>query len=374
MFEHYLDDEQMNFQINRVAIYGPDCIDMNEVRPLLPQMRDRKSWTREWLMLAHRAESEKRWGQAVYYYRMAEFYLPDTSSDKALCYRKFRAMFDAAHAGEPIDRIEVPYEGTYLPVLRLKSEHEKAVLVIHGGYDSFMEEFYPQLVPYWKAGYTLILFEGPGQGQARKNGLTFTPEWEKPTSAVLDALHLKNVTLMGISMGGYLAPRAAAHDARIQNVICYDMFYWGMDILLNRLSPLAGQALLFMLHRGMAGTVNFILKKKMAGNVDLAWKLTHGMYITGTKSPYEFLHCLDGFRLADCAGEVTQNVMILAGEKDQYVPFSRLAAVKAAFCHAASLTCCVFTAQTGGEQHCQVGELHLAETAIDNFLQKTAAG
>ena len=61
------------------------------------------------------------------------------------------------------------------------------------------------------AGYEIILFEGPGQGAAhRKSSLYMTHEWEKPTSAVLDYFELTDVTLIGISLGGYLAPRAAA--------------------------------------------------------------------------------------------------------------------------------------------------------------------
>jgi alpha-beta hydrolase superfamily lysophospholipase len=44
--------------------------------------------------------------------------------------------------------------------------------------------------------------------------LQFTPEWEKPTSAVLDAFlathaQPEKIVLIGLSMGGYLAPRAA---------------------------------------------------------------------------------------------------------------------------------------------------------------------
>ena len=101
-----------------------------------------------------------------------------------------------------------------------------------------MEEFYPLLKEYPDKGYTILLFEGPGQGQARKNDLVFTYEWEKPVKAILDYFHLSSVTILGISWGGYLAPRAAAFDKRIHRVICCDIFYWGLDLILSRLSPL----------------------------------------------------------------------------------------------------------------------------------------
>jgi pimeloyl-ACP methyl ester carboxylesterase len=50
-----------------------------------------------------------------------------------------------------------------------------------------------------------------------------TPEWERPVSAVLDFLMLRAVTLVGISLGGYLALWAAAFEPRIQSVVAYDV-------------------------------------------------------------------------------------------------------------------------------------------------------
>ena len=58
-----------------------------------------------------------------------------------------------------------------------------------------------------EAGYEVIIFEGPGQGAAiRKHNLIFTHKWEQTVTAVLDHfdLRLSDVTLIGISLGGYL--------------------------------------------------------------------------------------------------------------------------------------------------------------------------
>ena len=370
MFERFVEDEQFNFQINRAAAYGPDWFDLAEVRLELPRIRDVESWTRVWLELARRAEAEGRFGPAVYYYRLAEFYLPDTAPEKDACYRKFRSCFDAARYGEDVERLEIPYDGTYLPALRLKAARERAVLVIHGGYDSFIEEFYPLVCGYRDQGYTLILFEGPGQGQARKNGLLFTHEWERPTSAVLDYLGLNHVALLGISWGGYLALRAAAFDKRIERVVCYDIFYWGMDAILNGLPRPGGWALRALLRLRCAPLLNSILARKMARSTDLSWKLTHGMYITGTRTPYEFLSAIARHRLADCAGLVSQDVLLLAGAEDQYVPVRRMRDVKAGLVHARTVTSRVFTRAEGGEQHCQIGNVLLALDEIDRFLAR----
>ena len=53
---------------------------------------------------------------------------------------------------------------------------------------------------------------------------------EKPNTAVLDEFlhsHAKpsKIVLIGMSMGGYFAPRAAAFEERIDGVVAYDTCY-----------------------------------------------------------------------------------------------------------------------------------------------------
>ncbi|NIV95507.1 hypothetical protein GWN42_22630 [candidate division KSB1 bacterium] len=66
----------------------------------------------------------------------------------------------------------------------------------------------------------MIAFEGPGQGTARKkHGFVLDYRWEKPTKVILDHFKLNEVTLLGISMGGWFCFRAAAFEPRIKRVI-----------------------------------------------------------------------------------------------------------------------------------------------------------
>jgi dienelactone hydrolase len=76
----------------------------------------------------------------------------------------------------------------------------------------------------------VLSFGGPGQpGMMHREGMVFRHDWEVPTGAVLDYLlgqregiDADRVALMGVSMGGYLAPRAAAFDSHIKAVIAFD--------------------------------------------------------------------------------------------------------------------------------------------------------
>lgn len=70
-------------------------------------------------------------------------------------------------------------------------------------------------------GWDVVGFEGPGQGGALEEaGLAFVVEWERPVAAVVDYYGLTEVTLLGISLGGGLAVRAAAFEPRVRRVIC----------------------------------------------------------------------------------------------------------------------------------------------------------
>jgi alpha-beta hydrolase superfamily lysophospholipase len=78
-------------------------------------------------------------------------------------------------------------------------------------------------------GWNCLIFEGPGQGSAlRLNKLPFRYDWEAVVTPVVDfALNLRGVdperiALLGMSMGGYLAPRAAAFEHRIAACVAYD--------------------------------------------------------------------------------------------------------------------------------------------------------
>lgn len=154
--------------------------------------------------------------------------VPDTPEsrdvyDRAqeLFYANFAHLFSPQ--GGPIHRDEVPYESGTLPCWRITPSGDKrGTILFHGGNDSLLEEFTDLLLYLARGGYEILAFEGPGQGAAlRKSGLTFTPEWEKPVGAVLDFYGAEDVTIVGVSLGGELAMRAAAMEPRIRRVVAW---------------------------------------------------------------------------------------------------------------------------------------------------------
>lgn len=176
------------------------------------------------------------------YYRSAEFFLAPSDPRRAIAWKK---NIDAFYSGLGVlgvsyERIRVPYGDHHLNAVYYPGptgSENKPLLVVVGGYDSTMEETYFHIVvAAHQRGYSVLTYEGPGQGSVlREQGLTFIPEWEKATGAVLDTFLAKHpvsdkIVLIGESLGGYLAPRAAAFDSRISGVVAYDEFYDGYAI------------------------------------------------------------------------------------------------------------------------------------------------
>ena len=89
------------------------------------------------------------------------------------------------------------------------------------------KNYIPQTAaPALERGYNCLTFEGPGQGGViRKQKIPFRHDWERVVTPVVDYALTRSevidptcIALMGISMGGYLAARAAAFEHRIADM------------------------------------------------------------------------------------------------------------------------------------------------------------
>jgi hypothetical protein len=166
-FNQFVPLPHPNFQFNRVLTHGKEACREEELWEIAPRLTefDFMDWYKEWRGLAIWVEGEGRLMHAAYYHRMSEFFLQDGRPEKPNAYQDFRRCFYQAVGAEPFEHFEVPYEGAHLPAMRLSAAQEKGVILLHGGYDSFMEEFYLQVKDMIEKGYTFVVFEGPGQGR-----------------------------------------------------------------------------------------------------------------------------------------------------------------------------------------------------------------
>lgn len=365
-FETVFEDVNFNFQVNRLLSYGDVACNREEVYDLAAKIHDFETWYQEWRNIAQIAEQEGRYLHSMYYYRMAEFMLKDTDTEKDVMYYKCVEMFKKAIPS--VAKHRVPYNGGYLPCLSIESATSDKTVLIHGGYDSFIEEFYPICDRFAQAGYNVLIFEGEGQGGTLRQGMKFNEKWENSVGAILDYFKLDQVALVGISWGGFFALRAAALEKRIVHVVCFGVCYDGLDVQLNLMkNPV--RTLFYLLYRMKAkGIINALVQAKMKKDTLANWGISHGMYITGTESPYDFYRSIEKHTLKGLLDSIDQNVLLLAGEKDHYIPRWHFDYLKDHLPFA-NVSSRLFTKAEGGEQHCQVGNYDLAIECIVSWLK-----
>lgn len=355
----------INFQLNRW--YSLGYTNFEETAAVGKRIRNFADWKKEMTALAKQAESEQQLINAAFYYRAAEFFVLPNDPDKEKLYDKFIELFYTAFQEESIEKVTIPYEGGFLSAMRVISNtpRKKGTILMHGGFDSFIEEFYSLATYFASQGYEVIAFEGPGQGATlKKHDLPLTHEWEKPTKAVLDYFNLNNVTLLGISMGGYLCLRAAAFEPRIKRVIALSVVFDYLQIPPLLVSMLARFLLRFRT------LMNYLAYIKTKIRFQENWAVHNMMHITKTKKPIEAIDAVLQFNEANLhSARITQDVLLLSGAEDHFIPLKMHFKQKNALLNAHSVSDHIFTAQDHAQNHCQIGNIGLALEVMVQWIK-----
>jgi pimeloyl-ACP methyl ester carboxylesterase len=368
-FHDFHTDANLNYEMNRLLLGGtPEMI--AEIRDAASRIQTLEDYVGEMLALASKAERDGRLEPAMHYTRGAEFFMAASDPRKQATYERFVSFADRVW-GPHYKRDSVPYGDVALPVLLLGKPESASVILIHGGFDSFIEEFVPVFVAFADAGFRVVAFEGPGQGALlRRHRLPMTHEWERPTTAVIEHFGLADVTLIGGSLGGYLALRAAAFEARIQRVVAFDVMYDFFDCVASRKGPVVRYGLAFLLSLGASGVIDALGRVLMRRDNLARWGIGHGMDVMGVGSPSAFFTATQLYRSQPISHLVKQDVLLLAGEADHFVPLRQLAAQARALGNARSVTTRIFRASENAASHCQIGNLPLVVQTMTEWITR----
>lgn len=370
--------------------------DISEVLATIEHVRagDADGWYAAWTALGERnlarasatlddisrGEAQLR---AHTYFLRAEFFLAPTDARRRESYARNTSAFYAGLStlGVPHERISVPYDGHHLNAVYYPpsptAPTRDTTLVFCGGFDSTLEELYFFLVAAARRrGFPVLTFEGPGQGAVlREQGLTFTPAWERPTTAVLDAFlagHPRPPTLVniGLSMGGYLAPRAAAFEDRFAGVVSYDVMFDAGSVTRRNIPRIA-----YTLRRiGLEWLVELAAKVRTWRDPGQRWLLANGRWTFGKQRVLDVADASAAYTLEPVASQIRQHVLVLAGEDDQFVPIEQLARYEAALVNARSVTSRRYDRTSGGSEHSQLGAATLWQADLFDWLIRTFEG
>ena len=336
------------------------------------------------LKKGHKISARDSYLRACSYYRSAEFFLhahPDDPRVKR-AYERSVASYKASAAlfTPAIEPVEIPYEGTTIPGYFHPAESSgtpRKTLVLNNGFDGSAEEMHWMGV---RAAvdrcYNVLVFDGPGQfGTVHRQGLHFRADWEKVVTPAVDYVLTRKdvdprrIALHGVSLGGYLAPRAAAFEHRLAACICDDGIYDFGAAQLGKVPADKREQVLAMLTAPSAPELDAKLDQSMKTSSVSRWMFTHGMYVTGTKSPRAFMAAFLPFSLKNgLAEQITCPTLVCDAEKDLYFQGQ----AQQLFDH---LTCpktfMMFTDAEGAGAHCEAGVSRLAYARMYDWLDET---
>lgn len=367
-YEEFSMNETMNFMLNRLAWDVPGDI-LYEIGDRAQTLDD---FTREMLAQAQLFESQSMWQEAAFCYRGAEFFLAPDDPQKEYAYSMFMKFFDALYPKLDTYRHHIDFRGGKLGVIDIPTpaSKEKDVLLICNGYDGLIEELYTIALSLAEEGYRVVLFEGPGQGSAlRWSHLPMKHTWEEPVAAVLDYFSIDACTLIGVSMGGYLAPRAAAFETRVKRLVAWGAMQDFNACLLHRVGVVKGAILTHLVHLGARSIVNGLFRRMMKKDEFVRWALRHGMHVSGQKDPFDFFRWTLDFNLDGVSHCIEQDTLLLMGTRDHVVPLEQLYLQMRGLTAARSLSVRVATEKEHGAQHCQVGNPYIPRDEIVRWLR-----
>ncbi len=393
-FDEPLFDQQLIGALSP-AIYGGS--DFGECFTTAARIRegDAVSWWREWLATAdrvfaiaeaslaggHRVSAREAYLRACTYYRTSYVLLFGAPVDPRLvsafrreveAFLKAAALFDP-----PVIPVEIPFEGITLPGYFYRVEDSgkpRPTLIATNGYDASVQFMHcGHAVAAVARGYNCLIFDGPGQGRVLyEQNVPMRPDWETVVRAAVDfaltrpEIDPKKIALIGWSLGGYLAPRAASGEPRLAACIA-DPGMWDLiEAMRGAFSMFPPEVFDDPLKADPA-----VFKAAMAtieASPSLHWSIVQrAFWVHGISSLAEYIAVAKTYQISSVAGRIACPTLVTRAENDLRASHADklFAALKC------PKTLVRFTAAEGAGDHCEVMARSLFHQRSFDWLDKT---
>ncbi|HKU71660.1 MAG TPA: alpha/beta fold hydrolase [Burkholderiales bacterium] len=335
---------------------------------------DNDKWWEEWTAMAKRIEgfgdAQEKSGhkltagsyylRAAVYYFCGERFIPPSErkwDTYRNCLRCFRKGIERRYPN--IERVEIPYEGTTLPAWLIKADVKGAApaMVMFDGLDNAKElSVLFGGVEIARRGIHVLAIDGPGQGEAlRLQNIPSRYDYEVPGRAAYEYLvkrpefDPKRIGVMGFSMGGYYAPRAAAMEPRFAACLAWGGHWDYHESWVRRRKVMA-----------TGGT------KLSAPQFQLPWVL-------GMPDMDACMKKLENYRLAGVAEKIRCPFYCIHGEDDNIVPLEFAQKLIEAV-GSKDKTLKILTAHDGGSEHCQEDNRQVGVNLVADWLAERLGG
>jgi dipeptidyl aminopeptidase/acylaminoacyl peptidase len=333
--------------------------------PLREAEPDPGAWAKAWdgagAQQEEYAEQDLRRGlrrsASARYLRASNYYLTGERQTppgpvKTHSYQSALAVFARAveHMPRPLERVEIESPDGILPgyLIPARAQGPAPVVIFYNGFDVTKELLYGFVrEELADRGIACLVIDTPGTGEPlRLRGVASRPDYEVPTTAIVDYLVTRpdidpeRIGLLGISLGGYYAPRGASFEHRIRACAAWGGVWDYGAVWQQRWAT-----------RSKDTSVPF-------------WQLP---WVMGTETMEQALERVKQWTLAGALPYLAAPLLIVHGEHDKAIPLSDARKALGA-AGSADKELRVFTGADGGSEHCNADDPDPARQLIADWF------
>lgn len=303
-----------------------------------------------------RSAAEKYCRATAYYITAERMQAQDYEPRKAMYETMLRTMDRAVSAGNlNCERVEIPFEGSSFPALFVRGlgDGPRPCVVFCNGLDSVKEMIYLVVRDAFAIrGISCLMVDQPGVGEAlRLKGMPAIADSERWAGAAVDWLEQRpeidrsKIGMLGWSLGGYYAPRAAAYENRFSLCVAWGANYnWG-ELQRRRLAR--------------------------EGDLPVPHYWEHVFWVWGKRDLREFLAFTPEISLVGHVQNITVPFLITHGENDRQIPIEYAHACFEEAVNSPKRELKVFTSADGGVEHVSADNMEPSLSYIADWLADT---